>query len=136
MVNRDLLISTALLHDVGKIIELSDFPNIDYTDEGELIGHIVMGSELIGAEADKIEGFPKELKSLIKHSILAHHGEFEYGSPKLPKTIEAFLLHVADDTDAKERMFEDIIESDNTMGAWTGYNKLFARNIRKSEYKN
>jgi 3'-5' exoribonuclease len=136
MVDRDLLISTALLHDVGKIIELSDFPNIDYTDEGELIGHIVMGSELIGAEADKIEGFPKELKSLIKHSILAHHGEFEYGSPKLPKTLEAFLLHVADDTDAKERMFEDIIESDNTMGAWTGYNKLFARNIRKSEYKN
>jgi 3'-5' exoribonuclease len=135
MVNRDLLISTALLHDVGKIIELSDFPNIDYTDDGELIGHIVIGAELIGAEADKIDGFPKELKSLIRHSILAHHGEFEYGSPKLPKTLEAFLLHVADDTDAKERMFEDIIESDNTMGAWTGYNKLLMRNIRKTEYK-
>lgn len=135
MVNRDLLISTALLHDVGKVIELSDFPNIDYTDEGELIGHIIMGSELISSEADKIEGFPAELKSLMKHSILAHHGEYEYGSPKLPKTLEAFLLHAADDTDAKERMFEDIISSDNTAGPWAGYNKLLLRNIRKTEYK-
>lgn len=134
-VNRDLLISTALLHDVAKIMELSDFPNIDYTDDGELIGHIIMGCELISAEADKIEDFPHELKSLICHSILAHHGEYEYGSPKLPKTLEAFLLHAADDTDAKERMFEDIIASDNTAGAWTGYNKLLMRNIRKSEYK-
>ena len=134
-VDRDLLVSTALLHDVGKILELSDFPNIDYTDDGELLGHIVMGSELISNEADKIEGFPKQLKSLIKHSILSHHGEFEYGSPKLPKTLEAFLLHAADDTDAKERMFEDIIKSDNTMGAWAGYNKLLMRNIRKTEYK-
>jgi 3'-5' exoribonuclease len=71
----------------------------------------------------------------MKHSILAHHGEFEYGSPKLPKTIEAFLLHVADDTDAKERMFEDAIVSDNTMGSWAGYNKMLLRNIRKTEYK-
>lgn len=134
-VDRDLLISTALLHDVGKIIELTDFPSIDYTDEGELLGHIVMGAELIGEEADKIEGFPMQLKLLVKHSILAHHGEFEYGSPKLPKTIEAFLLHVADDTDAKERMFEDIIQSDNTNGAWAGYNKVLMRNIRKTTYE-
>lgn len=134
-VNRDLLVSTALLHDIAKIAELSDFPNIEYTDEGELIGHIVMGAELVSREADKIDGFPQDLKALIMHSILAHHGEYEYGSPKLPKTIEAFLLHVADDTDAKERMFEDIIESDNTAGPWAGYNKLLLRNIRKTEYK-
>ena len=134
-VDRDLLISTALLHDVGKIIELTDFPSIDYTDEGELLGHIVMGAELIGKEADKIEGFPPQLKLLVKHSILSHHGEFEYGSPKLPKTIEAFLLHVADDTDAKIRMFEDIIQSDNTKGPWAGYSKILMRNIRKTEYE-
>lgn len=134
-VDRDLLISTALLHDVGKIVELSDFPNIDYTDDGELLGHIIMGAELIGKEADKIENFPPQLKSLMRHSILAHHGEYEYGSPKLPKTKEAFLLHVADDTDAKERMFDEAVKSDNTRGVWTQYNKLLQRCIRKTEYK-
>lgn len=133
-VNRDILVATGLLHDVAKIMELSSFPNIDYTDEGELLGHIVIGSEIIGREADKIEGFPVELKRIIQHSILAHHGEFEYGSPKLPRTLEAFLLHCADDMDAKVKMFEDAIEADNTQGRWVGYNRILARNIRKTEF--
>lgn len=133
-VNRDLLVTTGILHDVAKITEISSFPNIDYTDEGELLGHIVMGSELVGREADKIEGFPLELKRLIQHSILSHHGEFEYGSPKLPRTLEAFLLHCADDMDAKVKMFEDFIEADNTQGRWAGYNKILLRNIRKTEF--
>lgn len=133
-VNRDILVASGLLHDVAKIMELSQFPNIDYTDEGELLGHIVMGSELVGREADKIQDFPRELKHLIQHNILAHHGEYEYGSPKLPRTLEAFLLHCADDMDAKVKMFEDAIDGDNTHGHWVGYNRILARNIRKTEF--
>ena len=133
-VNRDILIASALLHDICKLIELSEFPNIDYTDDGELLGHIVMGSEMVGREADKIEGFPHQLKSIIQHCILAHHGEYEYGSPKLPRTIEAFILHVADDADAKVNMFTKAINESTNTGVWAGYNKLLQINIRKTEF--
>lgn len=133
-VNRDILIASALLHDICKLIELSEFPNVDYTDDGELLGHIVMGSEFIGKEADKIEGFPHQLKSLLQHCILSHHGEYEYGSPKLPRTIEAFILHCADDTDAKVNMFQKSIRENSNTGKWVGYNKILQRNIRKTEF--
>ncbi|MDR2940877.1 MAG: HD domain-containing protein [Clostridiales bacterium] len=131
-VNRDILIATALLHDVGKIYELSDFPDNDYTDDGQLLGHIIIGMELVSATASKIEKFPNILLKLIKHSIIAHHGEYEFGSPKKPKTIEAYILHCADNMDAKVKMFEEIIEKDNTLGNWVGYQKMLERNIRKS----
>jgi len=133
-VNRDLLIAGALLHDVGKVMELSAFPVNDYTDEGELLGHIVMGTELIGKHAAKIEGFPVALEHLLKHMMISHHGVYEFGSPKLPKTVEAFLLHMADDLDAKVKMFEDAVVKDDTSGMWVGYHKMFARNLRKSGY--
>lgn len=133
-VNRDILLASALLHDIGKLKELSEFPNIDYTDDGELLGHIVMGSEYIGKIADSIDGFPHQLRSLLQHNILAHHGEYEYGSPKLPRTIEAFILHCADDTDAKVKMFETAIADSSNSGPWAGYNKILARNIRKTEF--
>jgi len=133
-VDRDMLIAGALLHDVGKIMELSPFPLNDYTDEGELIGHIVMGSELIGRHVANIEGFPRQLESLLKHMLISHHGVYEFGSPKLPRTIEAYLLHMADDLDAKTKMFEDAVVKDDTMGMWVGYHKMFARNLRKSGY--
>lgn len=133
-VNRDLTVLAGLLHDIGKIKELSAFPLNDYTDEGQLIGHIVIGAELVTEEAAKIENFPEELKNLLKHCILAHHGEYEFGSPKRPKTMEAFILHAADDTDAKLKMFQDAIDSDNTAGNWAGYQKMLTRNIRNSQY--
>lgn len=133
-VNRDILICTALLHDIGKIFELSDFPDNDYTDDGQLLGHLIIGCELVTEESDKIEGFPHKLQSIIKHCILSHHGEYEYGSPKRPKTIEAFILHCADNMDAKVKMFEEIIEKDNTQGDWVGYHKMLNRNIRKSDF--
>ena len=133
-VNRDMLVAGGLLHDVGKIFELSSFPVNDYTDDGQLLGHIVMGSELIGRHIDNIEGFPHELASLIKHMILAHHGIYEYGSPQLPKTLEAHLLHCADDMDAKVKMFEDAITKDTTESMWVGYQRMLERNIRKSDY--
>lgn len=134
IVNRDLLIASALLHDIGKIREFSDFPSADYTDDGELLGHIVMGSDFVGQEADKIEGFPHQLRSLLQHNILAHHGEYEYGSPKLPRTIEALILHCADDIDAKVKMMDTIIEESTTASPWAGYSKVLARNIRKTEF--
>lgn len=132
-VNRDLLITSALLHDIGKIYEISAFPENDYTDDGQLLGHIVMASEMISKQADKIDGFPSQLLSLLKHSILAHHGEYEYGSPKRPKTIEAFILFNADNMDAKVKMFEEAIEKDRTPGNWIGYSRIFSRNIRRSD---
>jgi len=131
-VNRDMLVSIAILHDLGKIYELSSFPENDYTDEGELIGHIIVGTELIEQAASDIEGFPDELKMLMKHCILAHHGEYEYGSPKLPKTIEAYILHLADNMDAKIKMFEEALEKDSSKGNWLGWQRILERNIRKS----
>ena len=133
-VNRDLLISTAMLHDLGKIFELSSFPDNDYTDDGQLLGHIVLCSELIAYEADKIPDFPHRLKSLIQHSILAHHGEHEYGSPKQPKTIEAFILHCADNMDAKIKMFEESLAEGGVKDKWLGYVKTLSRNITHSEF--
>jgi len=133
-VDRDLLIAGALLHDVCKIIELSPFPTNDYTDDGQLLGHIVMGSELVGKHAANIERFPHQLETLIKHMVLSHHGIYEFGSPKLPKTVEAFLLHCADDLDAKIKMFEEAVVKDNTAGMWVGYHRMFERNLRKSGY--
>lgn len=132
--NRDILVACGMLHDVAKIYELSDFPNIDYTDSGELLGHLVMGCELVGREADKIEGFPQELRHMMQHCILSHHGELEYGSPKTPRTLEAMLLHYADDMDAYVKMFEDAVEADNTQGAWVGYHRVMARNLRKTQF--
>lgn len=133
-VNRDILIASALLHDVGKMFELSPFPDNDYTDDGQLLGHIIIGTELVTKEANKIENFPHQLKSLLKHSIISHHGEYEFGSPKRPKTIEAFILHCADELDAKVKMYEDAILADNTNGNWVGYHKMLARNIRKTTF--
>lgn len=133
-VNRDILIACAMLHDIGKIKELSEFPTNDYTDEGQLLGHIFIGAELISKVAANIAGFPPALENIMKHCILAHHGEYEYGSPKLPKTIEAFILHCADNMDAKVKAIEELIASDSTQGSWVGYQKMLQRNIRKSEF--
>ena len=134
--NRDLLIATAILHDIGKIYELSELPDNEYTDDGQMIGHIVIGAEMVTAAAAKIENFPHELQSLIKHSIVAHHGEFEFGSPKLPNTMEAFILHCADNMDAKAKAMEETIEQDKTSeSSWTGYHKLLNRYIYKPKWE-
>lgn len=131
-VNRDLLITGAILHDIGKIYELSSFPENDYTDEGQLLGHIVICVELINDAKRQIEKFPDELANLLKHLVLSHHGELEYGSPKLPATIEAYLLHCADSLDAKTKMYEESITNDSNKGKWVGYNKILGTNIRRT----
>ena len=131
MLNRDLLISVAILHDIGKTRELSDFPQNDYTDEGQLMGHIVIGAHLAMEKMDGIEGFPKKLYSEVTHCILAHHGEYEFGSPKKPALMEAVALHFADNTDAKMETMKEIFSA-TTDDGWLGYNRLIDSNIRKT----
>lgn len=129
MLKKDLLLAAAMLHDIGKVRELSLFPENDYTDEGNLLGHIVMGSEMVSEKARRIEGFPPVLLGELKHCILAHHGELEYGSPKKPALMEAVALNFADNTDAKMETFTELLEASNETG-WMGYNRLMESNVR------
>ena len=126
--NRDLLLTAAICHDIGKTKELSLYPVNDYTDEGQFLGHIVMGTEMVGEKIRGIEGFPVILKQELQHCILAHHGELEYGSPKKPAIIEAVALNLADNTDAKMETFTEILGNIATPG-WQGFNKFFESNI-------
>ena len=134
VLNPSLLLTAALLHDVGKVRELSAFPTNDYTDEGQLVGHIVMGVEMIDEKIREIPDFPVKLANELRHCILAHHGELEYGSPKKPALPEALALHLADNTDAKlETMSEAIFGTPSPDGrGWLGFNRLFDTNIRRS----
>lgn len=132
ILNRDLLYTAAICHDIGKVYELSDFPENDYTDEGQLLGHIAMGSEMVGERARSILNFPQKLVNELKHCILAHHGELEYGSPKKPALIEAVALNMADNTDAKMETLKEIFKAAGASQEWLGYNRLFESNIRRS----
>ena len=131
ILKRDLLITAALCHDIGKTKELSLFPENDYTDDGQLLGHIVMGAEMVGEKARQIPGFPPVLEAELKHCILAHHGEYEYGSPKKPAIMEALALNLADNADAKLETFTEILEGTAEQG-WLGYNRLFESNLRST----
>lgn len=129
--NRDLLVSCALLHDSGKVRELAAFPKNDYTDEGNFIGHIVMGYEMIQQKIAQIPDFPPMLATEIGHCILAHHRELEYGSPKKPALAEALALALADDMDAKmETMREALLAKDSN--DWLGYNRWLDSNIKRT----
>ena len=132
MLKRDLLLTAAMCHDIGKTKELSLFPVNDYTDEGQFLGHIVMGCEMVGEKTRLIEGFPELLKQQLQHCILAHHGEFEYGSPKKPAIMEAVALNLADNTDAKMETFTEILSNITTPG-WQGFNKFFESNIYQTK---
>ncbi len=132
ILNQDLLITTAMLHDIGKTKELSPFPKNDYTDDGQLLGHIMMGAEMIHDKAREISGFPEKLESEVKHCILAHHGELEYGSPKKPALAEAVALNLADNTDAKMETLTEIFNGAGEQKDWLGYNRFFESNLRKS----
>lgn len=129
LLNKDLLISAAICHDIGKTRELSLFPQNDYTDEGQFLGHIVIGTEMVAEKISKIEEFPVLLASELKHCILAHHGEYEFGSPKKPAIMEAVALNFADNTDAKLQTFTEILEKSTELG-WMGFNRLFDSNLR------
>lgn len=133
ILKRDLLLTAAMCHDIGKTKELSPFPQNDYTDDGQLLGHIVMGSQMVAEKAAGIEGFPHILLTELQHCILAHHGKYEFGSPKIPAIIEALALNYADDTDAKLETFKEILENNSENTGWLGYNRLFESNLRGTE---
>lgn len=132
IINRDLLISAALLHDIGKMDELSAFPRNDYTNEGQLLGHIFIGANKVSEKIKSIANFPEKLASELVHCILAHHGELEYGSPKKPAIIEAVALHFADNTDAKLQTMTELLNSYDSKVDWMGYQRLFESNIMRS----
>jgi 3'-5' exoribonuclease len=135
--DRDLLLMGIFLHDVGKVRELSYQRSFAYTDEGQLIGHLIIGVEMLNekiVDAEQLTGevFPQELKLRLKHMILSHHGTYEYGSPKLPMTPEAIALHHLDNFDAKVHSFtRDIREDRNPTSAWTQYNPNLQRKLFK-----
>lgn len=137
-VNRDLLVTGAILHDVGKLSELSPFPLNEYTDEGQLLGHIVIGAQIISDRIRRIEGFPGKLAAELTHMILSHHGELEYGSPKKPAIVEALILSFVDNMDAKVETMYEAFKSKAPQNAdgWLGFNKLLDSNIRKTSVQN
>ena len=129
-VNRDLLLAGAMLHDIGKIHELSWQNNFDYTDVGRLIGHITIGVEMVSNKIMQLSGFPEDLAVMLKHLLLSHHGEYIFASPRRPKTLEALLLNYLDDLDSKmEGLRQFIVKEKRPDAKWTGYNKLFDRYI-------
>lgn len=130
--NRDLLLTSAMFHDIGKMKELSVFPENDYTDDGQLLGHIIIGTMMLSERIKTIPGFPKKLASELEHCILAHHGELEYGSPKKPALLEALALNFADNADAKLETMIEALESGGENPGWLGYNRFLETNIRKT----
>lgn len=128
VLNRDLLLTAAICHDIGKTKELSLFPENDYTDDGQFLGHIVIGSEMVSEKIRQIQGFPPVLANELKHCILSHHGELEFGSPKKPAIVEAVALTFADNTDAKMETFTELLENSKESG-WLGFNRLFESNV-------
>lgn len=132
-VNVNYVVAGAILHDLCKIYELTDGVNVEYTEEGKLVGHLVKSLEIIDRFSYKIKDFPYQTKLHLKHIMLSHHGEYAYGSPKIPQTSEAMLLHLIDMMDSKMHSFETIKRVDNNSGHWSGFVKHLDRIIFKDE---
>ncbi len=130
-VDRDLLLVGAVLHDVGKLREFTYDHVIDYTDEGRLLSHIVIGVEMVDAKARTIEGFPPGLIAMVKHMIVSHHGVREFGSPEPPKTIEAVLLNHIDEIDARVNAIREFMATEDPEATWTSFHRLMERQFFK-----
>jgi len=134
--SKDLLLAAAILHDIGKVRELEYTRTLDYTDEGKLIGHVVLGVLMVEEKVREISDFPGELLTLLRHLLLSHHGEYEWGSPKLPMTPEALALHHLDNLDAKvEASSRAIREDADRESLWTEYSRMFQRRFYKGQAK-
>jgi 3'-5' exoribonuclease len=131
--NADLLLSGAVLHDVGKLQELSYERSLGYTDEGQLLGHILIEYELVTKKMDAVEGFPPGLKTLVQHMLVSHHGQYEFGSPKLPMFREAVMLHYLDDLDSKMAAIRSALESDQGEGNWTAFSGALERRLLRAD---
>jgi 3'-5' exoribonuclease len=133
----DLLLTGAVLHDVGKTQELNYTRSFSYTTEGQLLGHMILELDLVNEKIAQMEAFPRELKTLVQHLIISHHGEHEFGSPKKPMFPEALLLHCLDNLDSKLEAMKAILRTDpNIEGDWTGYNAMFGRPLFKGFKRN
>jgi 3'-5' exoribonuclease len=130
--DRDLLVTGAILHDIGKVEEFSYQLQLDYTDAGRLLGHVVLGVQRVQEEINKIKGFPLDLSLALQHLMVSHHGEYEFGSPRRPKTLEAFALHYADDLDAKMNHVSGLLDAEqNSASRWTPYQRVYGRYFYK-----
>jgi len=132
-IDRDLLMAGAILHDIGKVREFEYQTRIDYSDEGRLVGHIVIGLEMIEEKLATIDGFPEETAMLLKHLIISHHGALEFGSPEPPKTIEALLLHYIDEIDSKVNGVREFMATQDPGEAWTAYHRVLGRHFYKGK---
>jgi len=133
-INRDLLLTGAFLHDIGKVHELSYARSFGYTTEGQLLGHLIIDLEMLHTKLAQLPGFPPQLKILIEHLIISHHGQYEFGSPKLPMFPEALMLHYLDDMDSKMEAMRAQFERDAELEtAWTGYNSALARPLLNTQ---
>ncbi|OQZ04186.1 MAG: hypothetical protein B6D34_04220 [Candidatus Brocadia sp. UTAMX1] len=131
-IKRDLLLTGVILHDIGKTRELSYERSFQYTDEGQLTGHLISGVLMVNEKAQKTEGFPPDLLNILFHLILSHHGEYEWGSPVKPGTPEAIALHHLDNLDAKvHAATKAITEHKDTASSWTEYVRMFERRLYK-----
>jgi len=133
-INRDLLLTGAFLHDIGKIHELTYNRSFSYSTKGQLLGHMIIELEMLQAKLAALPGFPDELKILIEHLIISHHGEYEFGSPKLPMFPEALMLHYLDDLDSKMEAMRAQFEREAALeNPWTSYNPSLGRPLLNSE---
>jgi 3'-5' exoribonuclease len=133
-INRDLLLTGAFLHDIGKIHELSYNRSFSYTTRGQLLGHMIIELEMLQAKLAHLPGFPDELKTCVEHLIISHHGQYDFGSPKLPMFPEALMLHYLDDLDSKmESMRAHFEREAGAEGVWTGYNASLGRSLLNTE---
>lgn len=129
LVNKDILLAGALFHDIGKLFELDIQKGFDYTDSGKLLGHILMGIEMVNGYISEIEDFPVVKKNLILHLIASHHGIEDFGAIKKPKTYEAMILHHLDDLDAKMNNISSIFAKENIDSGWSSYDRLLERQL-------
>lgn len=132
-INRDLLLTGAILHDIGKIDEFDYQSKIDYSDKGRLLNHIVIGIKMVDDKLSEIDHFPEDQMLLLKHMIVSHHGTREFGSPEPPKTIEAVLLNYIDEIDSKVNAVRDFIASEDPDETWTSYHRLLERHFYKGK---
>ena len=133
-INRDLLLTGAFLHDIGKLHELSYARSITYTTEGQLLGHMIIELEMLHAKIAQVPGFPKELKVLVEHLIISHHGQYDFGSPKLPMFPEALMLHYMDDLDSKMEAMRAQFERESLLdNEWTAYNPSLGRPLLNTQ---
>ncbi|MBN1231497.1 MAG: HD domain-containing protein [Anaerolineales bacterium] len=129
LIKRDLLVTGILLHDIGKVYEYSWEIDVDYTDEGRLLGHVVIGDEKVSSAIIGIDGFPDSLKTELRHVLLSHHGRYEWGAPRRPKTLEAIALHHLENLDVQVNRFKSLIENRPIGEDWTEYDRMLGRKV-------